>query len=76
MITGLSKGHHSIGPFKIGVATTGDAKWRRAIEGQLMISFQRETTATARVVIEETPFEYLEKNRRLMMEPHALYPTG
>jgi aspartate/methionine/tyrosine aminotransferase len=67
-ITGLSKGHNSIGPFKIGVATTGDAKWRRAIEGQLMISFQRETTATARVVIEETTEEYLEKNRRLMME--------
>jgi len=67
-ITGLSKGHHSIGPFKIGVAATGDAKWRQAIKGQLTISFQRETTAMARVVIEETSEKYLKKNRRLMME--------
>ena len=67
-ITGLSKGHHSIGPFKIGVATTGDAKWRQAIGEQLTISFQRETTAVARVVMEETTEEYLEKNRGLMMK--------
>lgn len=67
-ITGLSKGYNSIGPFKIGVATTGDAKWRQAIEGQLVISFQRETTATARVVIEETTEEYLQKNRLTMMQ--------
>ena len=67
-ITGLSKGLHSIGPFKIGVATTGDAKWRAKIKAELVVSFQRETTATARVVIEETTEEYLEKNRLTMMQ--------
>ena len=67
-VTGVSKGHHPLPPFKIGTAVTGDAKWRQSIKEQLTISFQRETTAVARVVIEETTEEYLEKNRRLMME--------
>lgn len=67
-VTGISKGHHSIGPFKIGTAATGDAKWLQAIKEQLTIAFQRETTAVARVVIEETTDGYLEKNRRLMMD--------
>jgi aspartate/methionine/tyrosine aminotransferase len=58
-ITGLSKGHHAIGPYKIGAAITGDAGWRADIRRQLTVPFQRETTVLARTVLEQTPEEFL-----------------
>ena len=67
-IAGLSKGHHAIGPYKIGAAITGDAQWRADIRRQLAVPFQRETTALARVVLEQTPEEFFEKNRRIMTQ--------
>ena len=44
-IAGLSKGHHAVGPYKIGAAITGDARWRADIRRQLAVPLQRETTA-------------------------------
>jgi len=70
-VTGTSKSHHAVGPYKIGAAVTGDATWRAAITKELTIPFQRETTALARVVLEETPDAMLEDNRRIMMERQA-----
>ncbi len=67
-VTGTSKSHHAVGPFKIGAAVTGDAVWRAAIAKQLTLPFQRETTALARVVLEETPDEMISENRHVMME--------
>lgn len=67
-VTGTSKSHHAVGPYKIGAAVTGDRIWRTAIAKQLTIPFQRETTALARVVLEETPDELIEQNRRTLME--------
>lgn len=58
-ITGLSKGHHAIGPYKIGAAITGDAGWRADIRRQLTVPFQRETTVLACAVLEQTPAEFL-----------------
>ena len=65
-IAGLSKGHHAVGPYKIGAAITGDAGWRADIRRQLAVPLQRETTALARVVLEQTPEEFFEKNRGIM----------
>lgn len=65
-ITGLSKGHHAIGPYKIGAAITGDAGWRADIRRQLTVPFQRETTVLARTVLEQTPEEFLRDNRSTM----------
>ncbi len=65
-IAGLSKGHHAIGPYKIGAAITGDARWRADIRRQLAVPFQRETTALARVVLEQTPEEFFQENRLTM----------
>lgn len=65
-VAGLSKGHHAIGPYKIGAAITGDAQWRADIRRQLAIPLQRETTALARVVLEQTPEEFFEENRRTL----------
>jgi NAD/NADP transhydrogenase alpha subunit/aspartate/methionine/tyrosine aminotransferase len=62
-IAGLSKGHHAIGPYKIGAAITGNAQWRADIRRQLAVPMQRETTALARVVLEQTPEEFFEANR-------------
>lgn len=62
-IAGLSKGHHAIGPYKIGAAITGDARWRADIRRQLAVPLQRETTALARVVLEQTPEEFFQANR-------------
>lgn len=67
-VTGTSKSHHAVGPFKIGAAVTGDRVWRAAMAKQLTIPFQRETTALARVVLEETPDELIEQNRRTLMD--------
>lgn len=67
-VTGTSKSHHAVGPYKIGAAVTGDRVWRAAIAKRLTIPFQRETTALARVVLEETPDELIEQNRRTLME--------
>jgi NAD/NADP transhydrogenase alpha subunit/aspartate/methionine/tyrosine aminotransferase len=62
-IAGLSKGHHAIGPYKIGAAITGDARWRADICRQLAVPLQRETTALARVILEQTPEEFFQANR-------------
>ncbi len=62
-IAGLSKGHHAIGPYKIGAAISGDARWRAGILRQLAVPLQRETTALARVVLEQTPEEFFQANR-------------
>ena len=62
-IAGLSKGHHAVGPYKIGAAITGDARWRADIRRQLAVPLQRETTALARVVLEQTPEEFFHQNR-------------
>ncbi len=62
-IAGLSKGHHAVGPYKIGAAITGDARWRADICRQLAVPLQRETTALARVVLEHTPEEFFQENR-------------
>ena len=51
-IAGLSKGHHAVGPYKLGAAVTGNAGWRADIRRQLAVPLQRETTALARVVLE------------------------
>ena len=67
-IAGLSKGHHAVGPYKIGAAITGDAEWRADIRRQLAVPLQRETTALARVVLEQTPEEFFEKNREIMRQ--------
>jgi NAD/NADP transhydrogenase alpha subunit/aspartate/methionine/tyrosine aminotransferase len=65
-IAGLSKGHHAVGPYKLGAAITGDAGWRADIRRQLAVPLQRETTAVARVVLERTPREFFEHNRKIM----------
>ncbi|MGH3699906.1 MAG: aminotransferase class I/II-fold pyridoxal phosphate-dependent enzyme [Pseudonocardiaceae bacterium] len=65
-ITGLSKGHHAIGPYKIGAAITGDAGWRADICRQLAVPFQRETTVLARTVLEQTPEKFVRDNRATM----------
>jgi NAD/NADP transhydrogenase alpha subunit/aspartate/methionine/tyrosine aminotransferase len=65
-IAGLSKGHHAVGPYKLGVAMTGSASWRADIRRQLAVPLQRETTALARVVLEQTPEDFFEKNREIM----------
>jgi NAD/NADP transhydrogenase alpha subunit/aspartate/methionine/tyrosine aminotransferase len=62
-IAGLSKGHHAIGPYKIGAAITGDVQWRADICRHLAVPLQRETTALARVVLEQTPEEFFRANR-------------
>jgi NAD/NADP transhydrogenase alpha subunit/aspartate/methionine/tyrosine aminotransferase len=67
-IAGLSKGHHAIGPYKIGAAITGDARWRADIRRQLAVPFQRETTALARVVLELTPDRFFEDNRQILIQ--------
>ncbi|MEZ4301204.1 MAG: aminotransferase class I/II-fold pyridoxal phosphate-dependent enzyme [Polyangiaceae bacterium] len=67
-VTGTSKSHHAVGPFKIGAAATGDSVWRAAIARRLTIPFQRETTALARVVLEKTPDSMIEENRRTLMD--------
>ena len=68
-IAGLSKGHHAVGPYKIGAAITGDAGWRADIRRQLAVPLQRETTALARVVLEQTPEEFFERNRESWTKP-------
>ena len=67
-IAGLSKGHHAIGPYKIGAAITGDARWRADIRRQLAVPLQRETTALARVVLEQTPEEFFQENRATLTQ--------
>ena len=75
-IAGVSKGHHAIGPYKFGAAITGDPVWRADIRRQLAVPFQRETTAVARVVLEQTPEEFFAANRltlsRAQMEARRL----
>lgn len=65
-IAGLSKGHHAVGPYKLGAAVTGNAGWRADIRRQLAVPLQRETTALARVVLELTPPDFFEDNREIM----------
>ena len=65
-IADLSKGHHAIAPYEIGAAITGDARWRDGIRRQLAVPVQRETTALARVVLEQTPDEFFAENRRTL----------
>ena len=65
-IAGLSKGHHAVGPYKLGAAVTGNAGWRADIRRQLAVPLQRETTALARVVLERTPPDFFESNREIM----------
>ena len=65
-IAGLSKGHHAIGPYKIGAAITGNAGWRADIRRQLAVPLQRDTTARARVVLERTPQDFFGQNREIM----------
>lgn len=67
-ITGISKGHHACGPYKIGVATSGDASWLTAIKSKLIVSFQRETTLLAKAVIEHTSLSYLLNNEQDMIQ--------
>lgn len=67
-IAGLSKGHHAVGPYKIGAAITGNAAWRADIRRQLAVPLQRETTALARVVLEQTPEKFFENNRDIMRQ--------
>jgi hypothetical protein len=67
-IAGLSKGHHAVGPYKLGAAITGNAGWRADIRRQLAVPLQRETTAVARVVLERTPREFFEHNRKIMAQ--------
>lgn len=70
-IAGLSKGHHAIGPYKIGAAITGDARWRADIRRQLAVPFQRETTALARAVLQQTPEKFFENNRETLTQAQA-----
>ncbi len=65
-IAGLSKGHHAVGPYKLGAAITGNAGWRADIRRQLAVPLQRETTALARVVLERTPQDFFENNREIL----------
>jgi NAD/NADP transhydrogenase alpha subunit/aspartate/methionine/tyrosine aminotransferase len=65
-IAGLSKGHHAVGPYKLGAAITGNAGWRAEIRRHLAVPLQRETTALARIVLERTPQDFFEKNREIM----------
>jgi NAD/NADP transhydrogenase alpha subunit/aspartate/methionine/tyrosine aminotransferase len=65
-IAGLSKGHHAVGPYKLGAAITGNADWRADIRRQLAVPLQRETTALARVILEQTPQDFFENNREIM----------
>jgi len=67
-ITGISKTYHAPGPFKIGAAVTGNEAWFNLIKRQLVVSFQRETTAFARLILEETPDSYIKSNRLTMMQ--------
>jgi len=67
-ITGTSKSYHASAPFKIGAAVTGNEKWRNLINRQLVVPIQRETTGLARLVIEETPDDYIEANRDAMIQ--------
>jgi NAD/NADP transhydrogenase alpha subunit/aspartate/methionine/tyrosine aminotransferase len=69
-IADLSKGHHAVAPYEIGAAITGDARWRADIRRQLAVPLQRETTALARVVLEQTPEEFFEENRRTLAQAH------
>jgi NAD(P) transhydrogenase subunit alpha len=55
-----------VGPYKLGAAITGNAAWRAAIRRQLAVPLQRETTALARVVLEQTPPDFFERNREIM----------
>ena len=68
-IAGLSKGHHAVGPYKIGAAITGDAEWRADIRRQLAVPLQRETTALARVVLEQTPRSSSRRTARSCAKP-------
>jgi NAD/NADP transhydrogenase alpha subunit/aspartate/methionine/tyrosine aminotransferase len=70
-ITGLSKAHHAVGPYKIGAAITGDVGWRADIRRQLTVPFQRETTALARAVLEQTPEAFFRDNRSTMSRRQA-----
>jgi NAD/NADP transhydrogenase alpha subunit/aspartate/methionine/tyrosine aminotransferase len=65
-IAGLSKGHHAVGPYKLGAAMTGNVGWRADIRRQLAVPLQRETTALARVVLEQTPQDFFVTNREIM----------
>jgi NAD/NADP transhydrogenase alpha subunit/aspartate/methionine/tyrosine aminotransferase len=65
-IAGLSKGHHAVGPYKLGAAITGNADWRADIRRRLAVQLQRETTALARVVLERTPPDFFENNRQIL----------
>jgi NAD/NADP transhydrogenase alpha subunit/aspartate/methionine/tyrosine aminotransferase len=67
-IAGLSKGHHAVGPYKLGAAITGNASWRADIRRQLAVPLQRETTALARVILELTPQDFFENNREIMSQ--------
>jgi NAD/NADP transhydrogenase alpha subunit/aspartate/methionine/tyrosine aminotransferase len=67
-IVGLSKGHHAVGPYKLGAAMTGHVGWRADIRRQLAVPLQRETTALARVVLERTPQDFFENNREIMSQ--------
>lgn len=66
-ITGISKGHHACGPYKIGAATSGNSDWLAEVRKNLTVTFQRETTLLAKAVIENTPLSYLEQNEQDMI---------
>ncbi len=74
-IAGLSKGHHAVGPYKLGAAITGNAGWRADIRRQLAVPLQRETTALARVVLERTPGTFLRRTARSWARPR-IKPGG
>ena len=52
----------------MAAAVTGNEKWRNLINRQLVVPIQRETTGLARLVIEETPDNYIEANRAAMIQ--------
>ena len=62
-VVGMSKAYMAFGPLKMGAAACGDAAWRRLVQSQLVLTFQRETTALAAAVLENTPITFLDTGR-------------
>jgi aspartate/methionine/tyrosine aminotransferase len=67
-ISSISKSHHAIGPYKIATAMSGNADWLASIRKRLSIPFQRETTFFAKIIIQNTPEQYIQANCQVMME--------
>jgi hypothetical protein len=47
---------------------SGNADWLASIRKRLSIPFQRETTFFAKIIIQNTPEQYIQANCQVMME--------